>query len=108
MHVKNYKSHQMTIHQTLTSLENATNPVAKVIHQSEHSKVIVLGFKEGMTLADHKTNVKTTLVVIKGTVCYLQDGEKTILHQFDQLAIPVNLIHAVQAIEDSVCFLIRS
>jgi len=97
----------MTIHQTLTALENASAPVVKVIHQSEHAKVVVLGFKEGMLLADHKTSVKTTLVVIKGTVSYIQGGHKTDLYQYDELDIPIDVVHAVRAVEDSVCFLIR-
>lgn len=97
----------MIIHQVLTSLENASDPVIKIFRQDDHFKVIIAGFKKGMALQDHQTNVKTMLVVIKGAVTYKEDERYVDLYQFDELEIPINVTHAVYAQEDSLCFLIR-
>lgn len=98
---------KMIIHEVLTLLENSTDPVMKMLQQSEHFKVIVLGFKKGMILKDHQTNMKTTLVVVKGAVSYKEKDRNVDLFQFDELDIPLHVTHAVHASEDSVCFLIR-
>ena len=97
----------MIIHQVLTSLENATDPVIKIFRQNEQSKVIIAGFKKGMSLKNHQTDIRTTLIVIKGAVTYKEDERNIDLCQFDELDIPINVTHAVYAMEDSLCFLIR-
>jgi quercetin dioxygenase-like cupin family protein len=97
----------MIIHQVLTSMENATNPVVQVFRQNEHFKVITLGFKKGVVLKDHQTGVKTVLLVIEGAVTY-KEAERTVqLYKYDEFEIPLHITHSVHATEDSICLLIR-
>lgn len=97
----------MIIAEVLTALETATGPVVSIMQKSEHFKVIVLGFKKGMILKEHQTDVPARLVVITGAVTY-KEADRTIgISTFDELDIPVNVMHSVEALEDSICFLIR-
>lgn len=97
----------MIIKQVLTALETAVSPVIKVLGQNEHFKAIVLGFKKDMILKEHQTNVPAKLVIIEGSVNYKEEGRNVILSKFEELDIPVNVTHSVEAIKDSICFLIR-
>jgi quercetin dioxygenase-like cupin family protein len=51
-------------------LENAANPVAQVLQNTSCCKVMVIAFKKGMILKEHKTDVSAKLLVIKGSVIY--------------------------------------
>ena len=97
----------MIIKDILSQLETATNPVAKLIQHNEHFKVVVIALKAGMTWKEHKANLPTRLVVVEGSVIY-QEGDKNItLEKHDDFEIPVNIIHALHANEDSICFIIQ-
>lgn len=97
----------MIIHEVVSALEKAVNPVVKVLQKSEHVKVIVLGFKKGMSLKEHKTNVTTKLVVIQGSIVYKRDTSSVVLDRYDDIDIPIDEPHAVEALDDSICFLIQ-
>lgn len=97
----------MTIEGVLTALETATAPVVRIIQKGEHFKVIVLGFKKGMILKEHQTDVPAKLVVIAGRVSYKEADRIVGVGRFDELDIPMNVLHSVEAMEDSICFLIR-
>ncbi len=95
----------MTIKQIKEDLVSKKHPVARAIHKNEHFKVIMLGFKEGMILKEHKAHKPTKLTILEGTVEYIQDGVKTTLGQYDEYEIPVEVTHAVRATQDSLCLL---
>lgn len=97
----------MVIQEILQQLENSTSPVVKVLQRGEHFKVLVLGFKKGMILKEHQTNIKTKLVIVDGSVVYRRANNSVTLNKFDEIDIPINLLHAVEAREDSICFLIQ-
>lgn len=97
----------MVIEAALNELEHATHPVAKVVHNDANCKTLVLAFKKGMKLKEHKTDKPTTLLVLEGEIIYSAGGEEVFLKKFNQIGIPVGLLHAVEAIEDSVCLLIQ-
>ena len=91
----------------LQKLENAVNPVAQVVQNTACSKVMVIAFKKGMTLAAHKTDVPAKLVVIKGKVIYQELNQQEKLFLYDEKDIPVAVLHSVEAIEDSLCLLFK-
>ncbi|MDB5191001.1 MAG: hypothetical protein JWQ96_564 [Segetibacter sp.] len=95
----------MTIREVNEQLETANNPVAKVLHKGEHFKVLVIGFKMGMRLKEHTAHLPSKLTVITGRVKYRQGESLTELETFDQIDIPVNVMHSVEALEDSLCLL---
>jgi len=97
----------MIIKATLAEMETKEHPVAKALYKKEGFKVLVLAFKKDMVLKEHKANVPTKLVVIKGEVTYKSDTTEQLLHCFDEFEIPVNELHAVVAKEDSLCMLIQ-
>lgn len=96
---------QMTIKEILAQLETANHPVAKPLHKGDNFKVLVIGFKSGMMLKEHKAHIPSKLTVISGTVIYKQDQIETELQKFDEMEIPINIIHSVEAKEDSLCLL---
>lgn len=97
----------MIIQDVLQHLENSTTPVVKVLQRGEHFKVLVLGFKKGMVLKEHQTNLTTRLVVVDGSIVYRKATDSVNMNKFDEIDIPVNVPHSVEAQEDSICFLIQ-
>ncbi len=97
----------MIIQEVIAELKGAAAPVVKVLVKGNSSRVIVLGFRKGMSLKEHKTGVSTRLVVIEGKISYLSASGKITMDKFDDLDIPVNIPHSVEAEEDSICFLIQ-
>lgn len=95
----------MTIKDVLEQLETATHPVAKPLHKGDNFKVLIIGFKSGMKLKEHTASMPSKLTVILGKVIYKQQGKETELQQYDEIEIPVNIIHFVVAKEDSLCLL---
>ncbi len=98
----------MTIHDIKQQLQHSTHPVARVIYIKDHFRVIAITFLKTMILNDHKTPYESKLLVIEGRVRYKESEKEIILNQFDETIIPMNVIHAVTALEDSVCLLIQS
>ena len=96
----------MIINEVLAQLENANAPVIKVLQAHTAGKTLVLGFKAGMILKEHRTAVPAMLLVIKGAVTYKEEGKAVSLRIYAELEIPVNVLHAVEATEDSICLLL--
>jgi len=86
-------------------LETASNPVAQAIHKGDHFKVLAIGFKKGMVMKDHKAALPAKLTVLSGSVLYKMEGFETVLLRFDEQLIPIEKIHSVEALEDSLCLL---
>lgn len=97
----------MTIKEAIAELELKRDPVAKLMHKGIAFKVIVLAFKKGMILKEHKTSVPTKLTVMNGKVNYIGASWNKIIDKYDELDIPLEEIHAVEALEDSLCLLIQ-
>jgi hypothetical protein len=98
----------MMIKEMLEGLENASGPVVKMLQKGPQHKVIVLGFRKGMVLKEHKTPFIAKLLVINRCIRYREAGRDIILDKYADLDIPVNIVHAVEALEDSVCLLMQS
>ena len=98
----------MIIKELLEALENASGPVVKMLQKGPGHKVIVLGFKRGMVLKEHTTPLAAKLLVIDGCVRYMEESGDIVLEKYADFDIPVNIVHAVEALEDSVCLLIQS
>ena len=97
----------MIIREILSELETKDHPVAKALYKKEGFKVLVLAFKKEMILKEHKAHVPTKIVVLDGRVIYKSDAEEIILDKYDEFDIPVNELHAVHALEDSLCMLLQ-
>lgn len=97
----------MTIKQIFNDLDSAKRPIAKILQSGSNFKVIAIGFTKNMILDDHKTDIPAKLVVLEGKVIY-KEGEKIVmLSQYEETPIPVNVIHSVTALENSLCLVIK-
>jgi quercetin dioxygenase-like cupin family protein len=86
-------------------LKTAKGPVALALHQGSGYKTLVMGFNKGMILKEHKAHIKSKLTVLEGAVVYEEEDRKVTLEQYDQVDIPVEVTHWVEALEDSLCLL---
>jgi len=98
----------MILNEIVQQLQTSTHPVAKSLHHNENCKVLCIGFKKGMLMKEHKTNLPATLYIFDGEVVY-KEGEKTqVLKKYEEIKIPVEKLHSVEAREDSLCLLIQA
>nr|MBC7612291.1 hypothetical protein [Pseudopedobacter sp.] len=87
--------------------QDSNHPSIKILKKGKGYKLIVLGFKKGMILKEHSTPISAKIVVIEGKVNYKEVNSVVVLDKFEELDIPINVIHAVEALEDSICLLIQ-
>jgi quercetin dioxygenase-like cupin family protein len=98
----------MTIIQdVLARLETVNHPVAQVIQKGHDFRILAVGFKKGMVMKDHKASMPAVLTVLTGSVVYLQGDVSNTLKQYEEQHIPVEVIHSVMALEDSLCLLTK-
>ena len=95
----------MILKEIIALLENATHPVAKALHKGDHFKVLAIGFKKGMVLKEHQAHLPTKLFVLSGQIIYKQNEVCTSLSTYEEIEIPINVLHSVEATEDSLCLL---
>ncbi|WP_194976647.1 cupin domain-containing protein [Aquiflexum lacus] len=95
----------MTIKEIKEELKTADNPVAKSLHHGKGFKVLIIGFRKGMILKEHKAHIQSKLTVLEGAVIYKEAYKNMELRQYDEVEIPIEITHAVEAIEDSLCIL---
>ncbi len=93
----------MIIKDVLAQLDHASHPVMKRLHGNDSFNVSILGFNKGMILKEHKANKPTKLTVVNGGVLYKEEGRTVTLMRYDELEIPIGIIHSVEALEDSIC-----
>ena len=86
-------------------METSSNPVAQALHSGTGFKVLVIGFKKGMILKEHKAHMRSKLTVLEGSVKYVEGNKVTNIAQYDEVDIPVEISHSVEASEDSLCIL---
>ena len=97
----------MIIHNAIADLASAQNPIMRILHEGGNFKALVLTFKEGMTIKEHKSNVPATLVVVSGKINYHNATTTVTLEKYDNFSIIPEELHAVTALEDSVCLLLK-
>ncbi len=95
----------MILKEIVADIETAKHPIAKALHKGEYFKVLALAFKKGMVLKEHQAHLPTKLFVLSGKVIYKQGDAITTLSQYEEQEIPVNVLHSVEAIEESLCLL---
>lgn len=97
----------MTITDIKEELKTSKHPVAKSLHHGTNFKVLIMGFNQGMILKEHKTQVRAKLTVLEGAVVYKEDNRIVELRQYDEVDIPIEVIHSVEAVQDSLCVLTK-
>ena len=87
----------MTIKDIKEELKLSVNPVAKSLHHGTGFKVLLMGFKKGMILREHKAHIQSKLTVLEGAVIYKEADRIVNLMQYDEVDIPVEITHSVEA-----------
>jgi quercetin dioxygenase-like cupin family protein len=95
----------MTIPNLLQQLETAQFPVAKAIHHGTGFKVLALGFKRGMKMKEHVAHLPSRLTILSGQIIYRENEKELTLNIWEETEIPVNVVHSLEATEDSLCLL---
>lgn len=95
----------MLIKELKKELESSDNAVAKSLHHGMGYKVLMMGFKKGMVLKDHKAHIESKLTVLEGALIYIEENRVVKLMQYDEVEIPTEVTHSVEASEDSLCIL---
>jgi len=101
------KRKNMTIKEVKAAIPTATKPVVKLFRKTNDAKLIIIGLKQNIKLKEHTTPVPAKLTVLEGCVKYIQGEETIMLNQYDEQEIPVQIVHALEAVEDSICLLIQ-
>jgi hypothetical protein len=95
----------MIIQFVLEQLEIPAHPVEKALHKGDQSKVLIIGFKKGMILKEHKTHLPAHLTALTGKVIYHEGESQKVLSQYDETDIPIEMLHSVESLEDGLCIL---
>lgn len=85
----------------------ATGPIVKILKQGNGYKVLAIGLKKGAVLKEHKSSVPATLIVTEGSVLYKEHERSVELMRDTDFEIPINVLHSLLALEDSICLLIQ-
>ena len=97
----------MILKNIMAQLGEATQPVSKIIKYSTTFKTLAVGLKKGVIWRDHKAAMPTKLLVVEGSVIYRQEEKVVELGKLDDMDIPVDIIHSLEATDDSLCILIQ-
>ena len=89
----------------MTALKASSHPVARALHKSDNFKVLMIGFNKGMILKDHRAHIPSKLTVLSGSVVYRENDREVRLAQYEEIEIPIEITHSVEALEDSLCVL---
>lgn len=95
----------MTIKEVKEKLKTSRGPVAQSLHQGSGFKVLIMAFNNGMILKEHKAHIKSKLTVMEGSVVYKEANRTIEVDQYDEVDIPVGVMHSVEARADSLCIL---
>ncbi|HAC15135.1 MAG TPA: hypothetical protein DCE78_04220 [Bacteroidetes bacterium] len=95
----------MIIKEIKNELYTSDHPIAKSLHHGNGFKVLAMGFKKGMILESHQSYMQSKLTVLEGAVIYKEENREVKLGQYDEVEIPIEINHSVEAIEDSLCLL---
>jgi len=95
----------MIIKKIIDEIEYAKKPVTALLTSGTNSKLIAIGLAKGVLLKKHKAPGPTKLIVLKGKLEYLSKGNSKIFSEYDEYQIPLEEVHSVVGIENSVFLL---
>ena len=87
-------------------LKTSDRPVIKKLYSKHGTKLLAIGLREGVVLAEHTAPGKAQLMVIKGEIDFNTETESRRYDCFETYDIPLNVKHSVVAIEDAMFLLL--
>lgn len=88
--------------------DSVKKPITRVVEQGRDFKMLGIALSKGVNLKEHMTKIASKLVIVEGTVLYREDAKAAMLDVFEEFQIPINKMHSLYALEDSLCLLIQS
>jgi len=95
----------MSIKEIIEKLKTEDRPVISVLAKGSQSKLIAVGLGKNVQLKEHKAPGPTIMVILMGQVEYKTSKYSKTLSVTDEFQIPMEEVHAVAGIEDSVFLL---
>jgi len=95
----------MTIKKIIDEIENTDKPITALLTSGTSSKLIAIGLAKGIFLKEHKAPGHTKMIVLKGKLEYLSEGNSKIFSEYDEYQIPLKEVHSVLGLENSVFLL---
>lgn len=97
----------MSLQEILSEVKDATKPVTRLVRSGEGYKMMGMAFLKGMELKEHHSTRIAKLIVLQGSVDYVEGTDVTNLKALEEIEIPVNVKHSVVCTEDALCLLIQ-
>jgi len=97
----------MMIQEVIKMIPNSQSVITRIIRKYVNNRIIVIGLKKGIFLPDHISSVPALLIPIQGKVYFRSDVISIKIQTLEEVEIPVNVMHSLEALEDSVCILIK-
>jgi quercetin dioxygenase-like cupin family protein len=88
-------------------LPNDEKPAVIQVKNTDKLQVIAISLKKGQVLKKHITPIPATLIVLKGLVAFDMEGTITELPVYTSFEIPVNSLHEVTGLEESLFLVIK-
>jgi len=76
--------------------------VIKPMMDSDFGKEIRIAFKKGQVMKEHKTKFPITVMTMRGSIEFSIGEETVILNEGDIIALEGNIMHELEASEESV------
>jgi len=95
----------MTIKTIISQIQYADKPITALLSKGTNSKLIAIGLGKGVLLKAHKAPGPTKLIVLKGKIEYQSEGSSRKFSALDEFQIPLEEVHSVLGIENSVFLL---
>ena len=81
-------------------------PTTYFVKDGKNVRQVAIALGEGGVLKKHTTSIPATLIMVKGTVRFLINGEEIVLKDLDTYQIPVDVEHEVLGVEKENVFIV--
>ena len=79
-----------------------TQPIITPLITNEFSKEIRIAFRAGQSMKAHKTSFPITVMIVQGCIDFGVGEERYTLNSGDVVALEGNIMHDLNALEDSI------
>lgn len=81
-------------------------PTTYFVKDGKNVRQVAIALGEGGVLKKHTTSIPATLIMVKGTVRFLINGEEIVLKDLDTYQIPIDVEHEVIGVEKENVFIV--
>ena len=81
-------------------------PTTYFVKDGKNVRQVAIALGEGGVLKKHTTSIPAILIMVKGTVRFLINGEEIVLKDLDTYQIPVDIEHEVIGVEKENVFIV--